>query len=71
MRPFHCKRCGHAWVPRKDNRPKQCPGCRSPYWDRERIRTDYCVICKAWVDEPTTYEPEENGYICNEHILKP
>ena len=32
-----CLRCGHNWRPRKDDPPVQCPKCRSPYWDRERI----------------------------------
>jgi DNA-directed RNA polymerase subunit RPC12/RpoP len=32
-----CLRCGHNWRPRKDDPPVQCPRCRSPYWDRERV----------------------------------
>src|SRR6266568_1255560 len=32
-----CKRCGHAWRPRMDVPPVQCPRCRSPYWDKERV----------------------------------
>jgi predicted Zn-ribbon and HTH transcriptional regulator len=31
-----CKRCGHKWYPRTPLKPKVCPKCKSPYWDRER-----------------------------------
>jgi hypothetical protein len=30
------KRCGHRWYPRIPAKPKVCPLCKSPYWDRER-----------------------------------
>ena len=44
---YECYRCKHLWVPdkkktrtgkytRKDNLPKKCPKCHSPYWDTER-----------------------------------
>lgn len=35
-----CTRCGHTWIPRSDVIPKVCPNpkCKSPYWNRERIR---------------------------------
>ena len=33
---FRCARCGHEWVPRKDEQPRVCPRCKSPFWDRER-----------------------------------
>jgi hypothetical protein len=32
-----CNRCGHRWVMRTIE-PKQCPACRSPYWNQERTR---------------------------------
>ena len=32
---LECKRCGHAWTPRKPE-VALCPACKSPYWDRER-----------------------------------
>lgn len=31
-----CLRCSHRWPGRKSERPKVCPACKSPYWDRER-----------------------------------
>jgi predicted Zn-ribbon and HTH transcriptional regulator len=34
---FRCERCGHEWVPRKeDEEPRVCPKCKSPYWNRPR-----------------------------------
>jgi len=31
-----CKRCGHEWASKRENRPIICPKCKSPYWDRKR-----------------------------------
>ncbi len=34
-----CYRCSHEWVSSdKNNIPKVCPSCKSPYWDRPRIK---------------------------------
>lgn len=33
-----CNRCGFHWTGRVWRRPYSCPKCKSPYWDRERIR---------------------------------
>ena len=33
---YHCERCGHEWVPRRDESPRLCPRCKSAYWDRPR-----------------------------------
>jgi predicted Zn-ribbon and HTH transcriptional regulator len=34
---WHCERCGHEWVPRKeDEHPRVCPKCKSPYWDKPK-----------------------------------
>ena len=27
-----CLKCGHAWFPRTQTRPRVCPKCHSPYW---------------------------------------
>ncbi len=35
MTTCHCKRCGYDWSSRVEQ-PKNCPACKSPYWDRER-----------------------------------
>ena len=30
-------RCGHEWLPRvKDEKPRVCPKCKSPNWDRPK-----------------------------------
>lgn len=34
-----CLRCGHSWYPRYAIRNKQCPRCKSPYWDTPRKST--------------------------------
>jgi predicted Zn-ribbon and HTH transcriptional regulator len=37
MKGYRCYRCEHEWVPRnKDQAPRVCPKCKSPYWDRPR-----------------------------------
>lgn len=35
---YRCERCGHEWQPRNEEEPRVCPKCKSPYWDRERVR---------------------------------
>jgi hypothetical protein len=32
-----CLRCGHGWESRVEGRPKNCPGCKSPAWDRPKV----------------------------------
>ena len=32
IRKLTCRRCGHSWAPRQNN-PRQCPRCKSAYWD--------------------------------------
>lgn len=38
MKKFICTRCGHIWLPRKEDAngnplpPVCCPACKSPYW---------------------------------------
>ena len=35
-----CKRCGHEWALRKsqDGEPVTCPKCKTPYWNKERVK---------------------------------
>lgn len=33
---LECLRCGHKWYPRFPQKPRICPYCKSPYWDKER-----------------------------------
>jgi len=35
--PWTCSRCGFDWSSRVPY-PKQCPECKSPYWDKPRQR---------------------------------
>ena len=37
FRILTCKRCGYKWIP-KVAMPTLCPNCRSPYWNKPRIR---------------------------------
>lgn len=30
---YTCKRCSHTWIPRSDEKPKECPSCKSYRWD--------------------------------------
>jgi len=38
LKIWNCKRCLHEWANRLDKKPVICPHCKSPYWDRERVR---------------------------------
>lgn len=33
-----CRKCYHEWKPRKAEKPKTCPACKTIYWDKERKR---------------------------------
>ena len=35
---YRCERCNHKWVPRSHKEPAVCPECKSPYWNKPRIR---------------------------------
>lgn len=47
---YTCTRCGYQWVqsPRATDRPKNCASkkCKSPYWDRPRVRGDNVPVRK-------------------------
>jgi predicted Zn-ribbon and HTH transcriptional regulator len=50
---YRCERCGHEWVPRRSRNlppskatkkgvappPRQCPRCKSAWWDTPRADT--------------------------------
>ena len=33
---LQCKRCLYVWLPRSLEKPRRCPKCGSPYWDKPR-----------------------------------
>jgi len=33
-----CKRCNSEWQSRIEAEPIQCPRCKSPFWNKERVR---------------------------------
>ena len=36
---YRCERCNHTWQPRKKKTPPVvCPKCKSPYWNKDRIK---------------------------------
>jgi len=37
IKKLNCKRCGHSWYP-KQQEIRICPKCKSPYWDRAKVR---------------------------------
>lgn len=41
-----CFRCYHTWKKRKENPPKFCPKCKSPYWNRPRKRASKDLVLK-------------------------
>ena len=32
---LECKKCGHNWTPKKEE-IRQCPKCKSVWWDKEK-----------------------------------
>lgn len=36
MITLQCKRCNHTWR-KRTRKPKMCPACKSPYWNKEKI----------------------------------
>lgn len=33
-----CNRCGYCWIQTTEEEPKRCARCKSPLWNRERLR---------------------------------
>jgi len=36
IRIVECNRCKHKWATKIN--PKYCPKCKSPYWNKKRVR---------------------------------
>ena len=30
---LNCSKCGYRWEQRGEDKPKECPDCKSRYWD--------------------------------------
>jgi predicted Zn-ribbon and HTH transcriptional regulator len=35
---LQCNRCRHKWLRRSLTPPKQCPRCKTAFWDKPRVR---------------------------------
>lgn len=60
MRMLECRRCGWRWVSYREKGPKNCPKCKSPYWDKPYVRKDFInriveIAEEAWQNQ------EQNG----------
>jgi DNA-directed RNA polymerase subunit RPC12/RpoP len=33
---YRCERCGNEWIPRSEVEPRNCPKCKSTYWNKPR-----------------------------------
>ena len=53
--PKHCKRCGDDWNAEKEN-PRYCPICKSPYWNKDKVR--FPKEAKEKADESILREDE-------------
>ena len=62
-----CERCGHQWISilTGDVRPRSCPVCKSPYWDRpRRSRPAEKVTPMIILHDGKTYRVEYFCRIC-------
>ena len=53
--PKHCKRCMSGWNAKIEN-PRYCPLCKSPYWDKDKVR--FPKEAKEKTDESISGEDE-------------
>lgn len=56
---YRCQRCEHYWLPqvkRRAIRPKVCPSCKSPIWDKARA-----VMLPPIQDRSVVALPVNNG----------
>ena len=59
---LQCKRCKISWIPRIEGRPKWCPSCHSPYWDKDRVRgvvvaVEPVKVSRVLVSKPAAQVP--------------
>ena len=58
-----CQRCKHKWYPRSPE-VVICPKCKSPYWDKKKVRISKKVINPksekaVKVTQEVTFVPDE------------
>lgn len=54
---LECIRCGYEWAPNNFNKlPKYCPLCKSPYWNKPRVRG----VRRDEVEEDTDKQNADN-----------
>ncbi len=46
LKKSFCFRCYHTWNRRKEEKPKNCPKCNSPYWNKPRRKTSKQFVLK-------------------------
>src|SRR5258708_6170190 len=48
---YRCERCGNEWVPRTPTQePRNCPKCKSPYWNKPRRKPAPPMTFEAFRD---------------------
>jgi hypothetical protein len=60
---LQCKRCKISWIPRIEGRPKWCPSCHSPYWDKDRVRGVVVAVEPVKVSQVLVSKPKEPAKI--------
>jgi Zn finger protein HypA/HybF involved in hydrogenase expression len=53
-----CERCKHKWYPRSPE-VVICPKCKSPYWDKKKVRLTKTVNVKKGKVVEVTFVPDE------------
>ena len=48
-----CNRCKRTWTQRGDNPPINCPNCKSPRWNKPRVRDP---VTHEWLIDRKTGE---------------
>jgi len=54
---YECLRCGRLWESRTKN-PKQCPKCKSPYWNKP----------KSSPSRSTPYDESQKAFTSRDHL---
>lgn len=51
-----CNRCYHKWILKTTREPKNCPHCKSPYWNKPRIRPMELFYSKERLHKQMTHQ---------------